>query len=265
MNNQLLNTAREAAWAGVRVLSQLWNQAHHIEEKSKNDFVTEADKASEKAILSEIQSRYPDHLILAEESAKDWNKEALYSDEHLWVVDPLDGTSNFIHGFPCVAVSVAVLRHGQPLAGVVVDVSRKEEFAALKGKGAWVDGNPMRVSRISERGRSLVLTGFPFRQKHKLETYLGLFSQIFQEVSGIRRAGAAALDLAFVAAGRAEGFWETGLLPWDVAAGSLLITEAGGMISDYYGGNGHLTGEQVVAGNPHLHEWLRGKCQIYFG
>jgi myo-inositol-1(or 4)-monophosphatase len=116
-------------------------------EKGKFDFVTEADKASEKAILSEIQSRHPDHLILAEESAKDWTQGSLYSEEHLWVVDPLDGTTNFIHGFPSVAVSVAVLQHGQPLAGVVVDVTRKEEFAALKGKGAWLDGNPMRVSR----------------------------------------------------------------------------------------------------------------------
>ena len=265
MSRELLNTAREAAWIGARVLIKLWNQGHQIENKSKFDFVTEADKASEAAIIEDIKSRYPDHLILAEESAGDWGSQSLHTDEVLWVVDPLDGTTNFIHGLPHVAVSVAALQHGQPLAGVVVDVVRKEEFAAIRGQGAFVNSEPMRVSGVTQRSDSLLLTGFPFKNKKILPTYFQLFGELFQEVSDIRRAGSAALDLAYVAAGRAEGFWELGLSPWDVAAGALLITESGGGISDFSGGQGHMGNGQVAAGNPSTHAWLLETCQKYFG
>ncbi|MGD8561496.1 MAG: inositol monophosphatase family protein [Desulfarculaceae bacterium] len=259
-----LDTALEAAKAGTSVLKKLWGHSLTVQSKSRFDFVTDADQKSEAAILEVIRRRHPDHLILAEESSQDF-KKARGTEKALWIVDPLDGTTNFIHGFPHVAVSVAVAVNGQPLAGVVVDVFRDEVFYASKGQGAWLGNTRLQVSQAADPAQALLLTGFPFRQKHRLQDFLGLFTELFEQVSGIRRAGAAALDLAYVAAGRAEGFWEIGLNPWDVAAGAILITEAGGVIDDFSGKGGHLWDNEVVAGNPVLVPWLKEACSRHLG
>lgn len=260
MEQNLLDIARGAARAGAHVLRGMWGEELlSVQSKARFDYVTEADQKSEKAVLEVIKGAMPGSHILAEESAGDWSREAGRPGV-LWVVDPLDGTTNFIHGFPHVAVSVAALQDGRPAAGVVIDVTREEEFSAAAGRGAWLNGRPMRVSRESEPERALFLTGFPFRIKPRLKDYLKLFADLFDQVSGIRRAGSAALDLAYVAAGRAEGFWELGLMPWDVAAGVLLVTEAGGLVSDFGGGAGYLWQEEMVAANPALHLMLQKAC-----
>ena len=263
MNQELLVTAREAASAGAQVLRSLWGAGVAVEEKQDFDFVTEADRRSQEAVLAQISRRHPGHAILAEESDQDWSQWAGYQ-EPLWVVDPLDGTTNFIHGFPQVAVSVAVLVKGRPQAGVVLDVTRDECFAASAGGGAWLGERRLAVSPQTDPARGLLMTGFPFRDKKRLPIYMELFSEIFRQVSGVRRAGAAALDLAYVAAGRGEGFWEIGLKPWDVAAGFLLIEEAGGVVSDFAGGDKALWRGDVVTAGPALHPWLQQICARYF-
>ena len=260
----LLKSARDAARAGAEVLREMWGGRLEVQTKGRADFVTEADRKSEAAILDVIRGRHPDHLILAEESNSGWSRDSLHTQQVQWVVDPLDGTTNFIHGIPQVAVSVAALQQGRPVAGVVIDVTRREEFSACLGEGAWLDGRPMAVSALENLQNAVLFTGFPFRLKHLLDDYLALFKQIMQETAGIRRPGAAALDLAWLAAGRCEGFWELGLSPWDVSAGALLITEAGGRISDFGGGDGHLWAGEVAAGTPMVHEWLRRKCAEHF-
>ncbi len=259
MESELLETAREAARAGARLLGEMWGHHLSIEHKDRFDFVTNADKQAEQAVLEVIRGRHPDHRILAEESASEL-QGARDAPGVLWVVDPLDGTTNFIHGFPQVAVSVAALRNGRPLAGVIIDVTRGEEFAALRGQGATLDGKKIKVSAVDEPGRALLLTGFPFRQKDRLTPYLELFAELFQQVAGVRRAGAAALDMAYVAAGRAEAFWEMGLKPWDLAAGILLVQEAGGRVSDFDGGDQALWRGDVVAAGPGLFELVRAAC-----
>ncbi|MGD9124894.1 MAG: inositol monophosphatase family protein [Desulfarculaceae bacterium] len=264
MTRSWLDTALEAAKAGTSVLKKLWGQRLTVQSKSRFDFVTDADQKSEAAILEVIRRRHPDHLILAEESSQDFEK-ARSTEKALWIVDPLDGTTNFIHGFPHVAVSVAVAVGGRPLAGVVVDVFREEVFYASKGQGAWLGNTRLQVSQAADPAQALLLTGFPFRQKDRLQAFLGLFAELFEQVSGIRRAGAAALDLAYVAAGRADGFWEIGLNPWDVAAGAILITEAGGVIDDFSGNGGYLWDNEVVAGNPALVPWLKEACYRHLG
>ena len=209
-----MDIALSAARAGARVLRGMWGQdLSSVQSKARFDFVTEADKKSEKAVIEVIRTAMPESSILAEESAGDWRKEAARPGV-LWVVDPLDGTTNFIHAFPHVAVSVAALQDGRPAAGVVIDVTKDEEFSAAASRGAWLNGKPMRVSREEfEPERALLLTGFPFRIKPRLDDYLKLFAELFDRVSGIRRAGSAALDLAYVAAGRAEGFGSWGSCP----------------------------------------------------
>ena len=264
MPEELLQTAREAARAGAELLRGMWGQGLEVSQKGRFDFVTQADRRSEAAILEIIRSRHPDHAILAEESAGDW-QEAAASPDVLWIVDPLDGTTNYIHGFPMVGVSVAAWRRGRPLVGVIIDLARDEEFHALAGGGAWSGERRLRVSPVEDPARSLLLTGFPFREKDRLDEFLALFRELFNRVSGVRRAGAACLDLAYLAAGRAEGFWETGLSPWDVAAGVLLIEEAGGVVSDFAGGDGYLWNRQLVAGNPATHPWLREACLRHMG
>lgn len=263
MEHDLAVTARQAAAAGAMTLRRFWGQDLAIENKSRFDFVTDADRASQEAVLGAIRLRHPDHAVLAEEEAGDYPPPEAEKGV-LWVVDPLDGTNNFIHGFPHVAVSVAALKDGKPVVGVVMDVTRGEEFWALAGMGAWVGQRQMKVSPQADPARSLVHTGFPFRDKDRLQKYLGLFAEVFGQVSGVRRAGAAALDLAYVAAGRGEGFWEMGLKPWDLAAGILLVAEAGGVVSDFDGGGESLWRGDVVAANPALHPLLRAACGQYF-
>jgi len=225
--------------------------------------VTNADKLAEQAVLGIIRKSHPDHEILAEESAADFSLDTGRSGI-LWVVDPLDGTTNYIHGFPHVAVSVAALLDGRPSAGVIIDVTRGEEFVAARGQGVTLDGNRVKASSVSDPGKALLLTGFPFRQRNKLSRYLELFAELFQQVSGMRRAGAAALDLAYVAAGRAEAFWEMGLKPWDMAAGILMVEEAGGVVSDFNGGAQALWRGDIVAANQGLHPLVQAACGRMF-
>lgn len=263
MENNLLASARAAAAAGAECLRGLWGGRLAVEAKSSFDFVTNADRASQAAVLGVIRARHPDHAILAEEDAQEYPPPEAQAGV-LWVVDPLDGTTNFIHGIPHVAVSVGVLVDGRPAAGVIVDVTRGEEFWGLRGGGSWLGERPIRVSGQTDPGRSLLLTGFPFRDKGRLDDYLALFAELFRQVSGVRRAGAAALDLAYVAAGRAEGFWEMGLKPWDLAAGLLLVAEAGGLVSDFAGGGQALWRGDVVAAAPAIHGLIQAACARRF-
>jgi myo-inositol-1(or 4)-monophosphatase len=259
MKHTLMQTALDAARAGAETLRGLWGGHLDIEQKDRFDFVTNADKQAEQAVLDVIRGNHPDHAILAEESAGDFSGAA-QTEGVLWVVDPLDGTTNYIHGFPHVAVSVAALAEGLPSVGVIIDVTRKEEFAAARGRGVTLNSRPVKVSPVKEPGQSLLLTGFPFRQKDRLRPYLELFEELFMQMSGIRRAGAAALDLAYVAAGRAEAFWEMGLNPWDMAAGILMVQEAGGLVSDFDGGGEALWRGDIVAANKSLHQLVQAAC-----
>lgn len=259
----LLETAMQAAAAGAAVLRQKWSQPHRIERKQRFDFVTDADRASQDAVIGIINKMRPDDAILAEEDAGDYG-DAARTPGVLWVIDPLDGTTNFIHGFPMVAVSVAALVDGVPEAGVIIDVAHGEVFSAARGRGAMVDGKPMTIRDIGDRSQCLLLTGFPFRDHARLDRYLELFKELFLQIAGMRRAGAAALDLAYVAAGRAQAFWELGLKPWDMAAGILLIQEAGGVVSDFGGGPKALWRGDIIAGAPGVHDWVRETCGRYF-
>ena len=263
MSGQLLGTALTAARAGAQTLRSLWGRHLQVEQKQRFDFVTNADMQAEEAVLAVIRANHPDHAILAEESAGDFS-QAAQTPGVLWVVDPLDGTTNFIHGFPHVAVSVAALENGIPSAGVIIDVIRGEEFAAARGQGVTLDGKKVKVSTVSDPAGALLLTGFPFKQKDRLDSYLELFAELFRQASGVRRAGAAALDLAYIAAGRAEAFWEMGLKPWDLAAGLLMVEEAGGMVSDFDGKGQTLWRGDVVAANQELHGLVQAACGRIF-
>lgn len=263
MTSELLATAQEAAKAGADVLNSMWGHSGQVDNKQDFDFTTEADMAAQEAVLAVISRRHPDHAVLAEEDAGDYSGDRDRPGV-LWVVDPLDGTTNFIHAIPHVAVSVAALVDGVVQAGVVRDVTRGEEFAAARGQGAWLGGEPMAVSPRSELADSLLATGFPFRNKDRLAKYLELFAELFTKVAGVRRAGAAALDLAWVAAGRVEGFWELGLKPWDLAAGILLIQEAGGVVSDFDGKGEALWRGDIACGAPQVQPWLQAACARYF-
>jgi myo-inositol-1(or 4)-monophosphatase len=222
--------------------------AQHLEviKKRHNDFVTEVDRAAEGAIVELVRKTYPDHGILAEESGLSGKKGA----EFVWIIDPLDGTTNFIHGFPQYAVSIAVQHRGMITQACVFDVNRNELFTASKGRGAFLNDRRIRVSRRDRLEESLVGTGFPFRDGQNLDEYMKMFKAVTQVAAGIRRPGAATLDLAYVAAGRLDGFWETGLSPWDMAAGSLLILEAGGLVADFAGEASYLDAGHIVAGTP---------------
>ncbi|HUL41623.1 MAG TPA: inositol monophosphatase family protein [Burkholderiales bacterium] len=214
--------------------------------KSFNDFVSDVDRAAEQAIIKVLKDAYPAHAILAEESGTQGESE------YLWIIDPLDGTTNFLHGFPQYAVSIALSHKGTLLLGVVYDPGRNELFTATRGRGAYLNDRRLRVSKRIRLGEALIGTGFPFRQLKHLDSYLAMFRDMVKNTSGVRRAGAAALDLAYVAAGRLDGFWEIGLSPWDIAAGNLLIQEAGGLIADFEGDDGYLESGNVVGGNPKI-------------
>jgi myo-inositol-1(or 4)-monophosphatase len=242
----LLRTAERAARAGAGALAPHFaaRAALSIEEKARHDFVSEADRAAERAIAAAIRAEFPSAAILAEEE----ERAALDQPGPLWIVDPLDGTTNFLHGFPVFAVSVACAVGGALQAGVVFDPSRGELFAAARGRGATLDGRPIAVSTQPGLRRALVGTGFPFRRLDRLDLYLAAFREIVVETAGVRRAGSAAIDLAYVACGRLDGFWEEGLGPWDLAAGALLIEEAGGVVTDFRGGGQVLARGDIVAG-----------------
>ncbi|SCZ55415.1 inositol-1-monophosphatase [Thiohalomonas denitrificans] len=227
-----------------------------IESKAHNDFVTEVDRVAEQEIIQVIHKAYPDHAILAEESGR--QKAGA---EYQWVIDPLDGTTNFLHGFPQFAVSIALQHKGRTEQAVVYNPISQELYTASRGSGAQLNGRRIRVAQRRHLEGALLGTGFPFREEQRLDTYLNTFKILFGEVADIRRAGSAALDLAYVAAGRLDGFWEFGLSPWDMAAGSLLIQEAGGVITDFAGGDNYLESGNVIAGNIKLHPVILRKIR----
>jgi myo-inositol-1(or 4)-monophosphatase len=215
--------------------------------KGPKDFVSEVDHAAEAAIVETIHAVYPDHAILAEEgTSRGSNPDA----EHMWIIDPLDGTTNFLHGFPQYCVSIALAHKGIVTQGVVFDPIRNDLFTATRGRGAFLNDRRIRVSRRAHLRECLIGTGFPFRDGSYLDTYLQMMKAMIQQTAGLRRPGAAALDLAYVAAGFYDGFFEIGLNPWDVAAGSLLVLEAGGLIGDLAGEGDYLHGGQVIAATP---------------
>ena len=240
-----------------------------VEAKGLNDYVTQVDKAAERAIIEFVRKTYPTHAIQAEESGFQAGKGG--EQEWLWIIDPLDGTTNFIHGFPQYAVSIAIQQHGVTEHAVVLDPLRREAFSASRGSGAAMNGRRLRVPERRGLEGALIGTGFPFRpdQMHAMDGYLNMFKAVAGQTAGMRRAGSAALDLAYVAAGRLDGFFEFGLAPWDIAAGELIIREAGGLVSDFTGGHGYLESGNIVAGNakvfkgllttlaPHLPEALK--------
>lgn len=249
----LVAVALEAAAAGARELVERFRSgALEAAEKERNDFVTAADLASEKAILSVLEGRVPGHRILAEEGGS-----AGGSDErHVWLVDPLDGTSNFMQGLPIWAVTLACRRDGETVTGVVLDPVGGNTFCAERGGGATWNGRPMRTSSRGGLDGAFVATGFPFKAKAALEPYLAAFQAVFLQARSIRRCGAAALDLAYTAGGVYDGFFELRLSPWDLAAGCLMIEEAGGAVTDLDGASRHLATGNVVGGSAAVHREL---------
>ena len=248
----MLNIAIQAARSASKIILRFVDHldAVDVSEKNHNDIVTQVDQLSEQEIISHIRKSYPNHSILGEEGG--------YSegDEYTWVIDPLDGTANFVHGFPQFAISIAVKRKEELEVAVIYDPLRQELFTATKGDGAKLNNRRMRVSEIKKLDQALVGTGFPFRNSQHFKPYMNTFQTIFPLTAGVRRAGAAALDLAYVAAGRLDGFWEAALKEWDMAAGVLLIKEAGGYVTDYQGGDDFLDSGNVIAGNPKIHKQL---------
>ncbi len=216
-----------------------------ITSKARNDFVSEVDRRAESEIIQIIQKAYPHHGILAEETGA----HRAETDTYQWVIDPLDGTTNFLHGFPQFAVSIALLVKGQLDQAVVYDPMSQDLFTASRGGGAQLNSRRIRVTKCNDLEGTLIGTGFPFRKPELIDPYLDTFRAMAPKVADIRRAGSAALDLAYVAAGRLDGFWEFGLSPWDMAAGALLIQEAGGVVSDFGGGSNYLESGNIVGGN----------------
>ena len=253
MVNIAVTAARKAGNIIVRYLDQL--DKIGVSEKGYNDFVTGVDKQAEQEIIDTIRKVYPQHNIIGEESGEITGENS-GEEEHTWIIDPLDGTMNYIHGFPHFAVSIGCKLNGKIEHGVIYDPIRQELFTATRGNGAYLNERRIRVSEQKKLQRSLVGTGFPFRDRHHLKYYMNMFQAIYPEVSGMRRAGSAALDLAYVAAGRFDGFWELGLKEWDMAAGVLLIKEAGGLVGDLHGEESYLETGNIVAGNPKIFKAL---------
>ena len=246
----MLNIAIRAARQGGNIIARYVDKVDTltIDTKQHNDFVTEVDRSAEQEVISVLRKAFPDHSILAEESGTSDARNG--SDEFQWVIDPLDGTTNFLHGFPQFAVSIALKHKGRLDQAVVYDPISQELFTASRGEGAMLNSKRLRVTKRTGLEGALLGTGFPFRQQQHLDAYLEMFKALHKDTAGIRRAGSAALDLAYLAAGRLDGFWEMGLSEWDMAAGALLIKEAGGMVTDFGGGDDYLKTGNVVAGTP---------------
>jgi myo-inositol-1(or 4)-monophosphatase len=253
MIHEMEKVAREATLqAGRLIRDRLGNLlAAHIQEKAPADYVTDVDRESEELITTMIRKHFPDHQIMAEETS-----QGALGSGMTWVIDPLDGTTNFIHGFPFVAVSVAACVDKKVVLGLVLDVVHDELFTAVRGEGTYLNGKRLFMKSTFALEQALIATGFPIRTRHFIENYLNAFREIFHRVSGIRRGGSAALDLAYLAAGRVDGFWEAGLKPWDVAAGSLLVLEAGGIVDDFWGAGRYLERGHIVAGTDLVHPFL---------
>ena len=249
-----LAAAVEAARAAAAFIREAVAGTETLEwvEKGTSDFVTAVDRGAEERVAEVISAAFPQATLLGEELSPD----ALSGDGLAFIVDPLDGTTNFLHGYPQYAVSIGVLEGSELIAAAVINVARGDLFTATLGGGAWLDGNRVRVSNLANPARALIGTGFPFKDPALLESYAAQFVQLSRGTAGIRRAGSAALDLADVACGRFDGFWELVLAPWDVAAGILLVREAGGVVTDLDGNTKAPSHGPVVAGNPDIHTWL---------
>lgn len=259
MKNSDLEIAIQAAREGVRVIKLFNEKGIKVKEKGFHDLVTDADVATEKAILEFIKRHFPDDEVLAEESAA--HKQM--SDSRTWIVDPIDGTTNFANDFPVYCVSVALWEHKDPKVGVVIEVNRDEEFTAVAGEGAWLNGDKIHVSSTSNPRNTFIGTGFPYNDLSIVDPYLKLFRQLMEELQGIRRPGSACFDLCCVACGRFDGFYEYSLHIWDVAAAVLIIREAGGVISDWDGGDQWAFGQRIVAGNAEIHSHLLKRIKEY--
>jgi len=244
MLNIAVKAARRAGSIIMRASDNL--DALTVRHKSLNDLVSEVDRAAEDAIIDVLRTAYPDHAILAEESG------AAGQSEFTWIIDPLDGTTNFLHGFPVYAVSIAMSHKGVLTHGVVYDPVRNDLFTASRGAGAFLNDRRIRVSKRDKLIDCLVATGFPFRMFDHTDAYIAMMRDFMRKTAGIRRPGAAALDLANVAAGRMDGFWEIGLSPWDMAAGVLLVQEAGGLVGDLQGNEGFMKSGNIVAASPRV-------------
>ena len=259
----MLNVAVKAARAAGAIINRaaLDVESVRIAAKQTNDFVTEVDKAAEDIIIETLLGAYPDHGIWAEESGRREGKGS--GRKHMWIIDPLDGTTNFIHGFPVYCVSIALMYDGKIEQAVVYDPTRNDLFCATKGRGAYLNDRRIRVAKRTMLRDCLLSTGFPFRPGDNFKSYMAMLTEVMPRVAGVRRAGSAALDLAYVAAGFSDGFFETGLSAWDVAAGSLLVTEAGGLVGNFSGEADFLEQKECVAANPRIYGQMVGLLGKY--
>jgi myo-inositol-1(or 4)-monophosphatase len=249
----LLNFAIQTARDAGKILAERFGRSLEITHKGELDLVTESDLASERLIIDRIKSHYPRHAILAEESGTSEPADRERDSDWRWIIDPLDGTTNYAHGYPCFCVSIGLQQNGRLELGVVYDPMRDEVFTAERGQGAALNGRRIRVSSAPDLASSLLCTGFPYDVRERSE-FARHFSNFIMAAQGVRRDGAAALDLAYVAAGRFDGFWEEGLKPWDVAAGALMVEEAGGRVSKYSGEPMDIHSPPIVASNGAVHE-----------
>jgi len=258
----MLNVAVKAARAAGAIINRaaLDVEALRVARKQANDFVTEVDQAAEQAIIETLLGAYPDHGILAEESGR---AHGTAGSEHLWIIDPLDGTTNFIHGFPFYNVSIALAVKGRVEQAVVYDPAHNDLFTATRGRGAYCNGRRLRVARRTQLKDCLLATGFAYRPGDNLPQYMAMLAEVTQAAHGIRRPGAAALDLAYVAAGFTDGFFECGLSPWDIAAGGLLVTEAGGLVGNLTGEADFLYSRECLAANPRVYGALAAMLGKY--
>jgi myo-inositol-1(or 4)-monophosphatase len=251
----LLNFAIQTARDAGRLLAERFGRTLQVTNKSELDLVTESDLASERLIIDRIKTYYPRHAILAEESGASTPEDRETESEWLWIIDPLDGTTNYAHGYPCFCVSMGLQHKGRMEVGVIYDPMRDEMFTAERGVGASLNGRRIQVSATPGLGGALLCTGFPYDVRERSE-FARHFANFIMNAQGVRRDGAAALDLAYVACGRFDGFWEEGLKPWDVAAGALLVEEAGGRVSNYAGEPLSIYVPPIVASNGLLHEQM---------
>ena len=258
----MLNVAIKAARAAGALINRasLDVEAVRVSQKQVNDFVTEVDQAAEQAIIETLLTAYPQHGILAEESGSERGNP---NSDFLWIIDPLDGTTNFIHGFPVYCVSIALQVRGKMEQAVIYDPTRNDLFTSTRGRGAFLNDRRIRVSKRIRMADSLVSTGFPFRAGQNYEQFMQIFIEMMRSTAGVRRPGSAALDLAYVAAGFSDGFFETGLQPWDVAAGSLLVQEAGGLVGNFTGEADFLHTGECLAANPKIYSQMVQMLKTY--
>jgi myo-inositol-1(or 4)-monophosphatase len=244
----MLNIAVKAARRAGNLIHRAADNLDHltVTKKSNADYVSEVDRAAERTIIETLLETYPNHAILAEESGTHGESE------YVWIIDPLDGTTNFLHGFPQYAVSIALQHNGVLTQAVIYDPTKNDLFTATRGRGAFLNDRRIRVSKATELADSLIGTGFPYTRFEHIDAYMDILRDMMHKSAGLRRPGSAALDLAYTAAGRFDGFFETGLKPWDIAAGCLLVTEAGGLVGDLQGNEGYLASGHVCAGNPRI-------------